>query len=51
MNRTGVSFVLTVVVAGVIIGDNLLGAPWKFAVWGAGLSLPWVLVRRLIPRG
>ncbi|UCF78832.1 MAG: hypothetical protein JSW03_00715 [Candidatus Eiseniibacteriota bacterium] len=47
MNRALTSLLLTAVVAVVIVADHLLEAPWKFAVWGLGLSLPWIVVSRL----
>jgi hypothetical protein len=50
MSRAGVSFLLTVIVGGVIIGDNALGTPWRYVVWGVGMSLPWLVVNRLLPR-
>jgi hypothetical protein len=50
MSNAGISFVLTAVVAGVIIGDHLLTVPWKFAIWGLGLSLPWIVMTRLVVR-
>jgi hypothetical protein len=50
MSKAGMSFLLTLIVAGVIIGDLALGAPWRYVVWGVGMSLPWVVVTRLLPR-
>gem|GEM_PF-6463155 len=48
MNKATACFVLTSIVAGVIMGDHFLSAPWKFAVWGLGLSLPWVIMARFV---
>jgi hypothetical protein len=48
MSKAGISFLLTLIVGGVIIGDNALGVPWRYVVWGIGLCLPWVVVSRLL---
>jgi hypothetical protein len=50
MSRAGVCFLLTLIVGGVIIGDAALGAPWRYVVWGVGMSLPWLVVGRLMSR-
>ena len=50
MSKAGVSFLLTLIVGGVIIGDNALGAPLRYVVWGVGMCLPWLVVARLLPR-
>ncbi len=50
MNKAGASLLLTAIVAGVIIGDQFLVAPWKFVVWGAGLCSPWIVVSRFVTR-
>jgi len=50
MSKAGISFLLTLIVGGVIIGDTTLGTPWRYVVWGVGLCLPWVVVTRLLPR-
>jgi len=50
MSKAGISFVLTLIVGGVIVADNALAPPWRYVAWGVGLFLPWIVITRLMPR-